>query len=143
MNPHKKLLSSVSIFSHQHGLPRLQERWLELGRWMGLFQASGWMWKCYKLRFKRAHRPHGDVCYACARYQSTCRTANSRLCHTSCCNHCLKTERGRAQSEEDVHEAWLYNRDRSMDNLPSLLSHATCNLAAFEEGERLCQPFMA
>ncbi|CAO3679218.1 unnamed protein product [Umbelopsis vinacea] len=63
--------------------------------------------------FQRAHRPHGD------------------------------TERGRAQSEEDVHEAWLYNRDRSMDNLPSLLSHATCNLAAFEEGERLCQPFMA
>jgi hypothetical protein len=93
--------------------------------------------------FQRAHRPHGDVCYACARYQSTCRTANSRLCHTTCCNHCLKTDRGRAQNEEDVHEAWLYNRGRSMDDLPSLLSHASCNLAALEEGERLCQPFMA
>jgi hypothetical protein len=87
--------------------------------------------------FNKSHQWHGDVCYVCTRYQA----AHHRTCQSQ---HCLKMDRGRAQSEEDVHEAWWFNRHSSTDDLPSLLtqSRGPCNFTALDDGERLCHAFM-
>jgi hypothetical protein len=90
--------------------------------------------------FKKSHQWQGDICYICERYQSISRDSH-HICHSQ---HCLKMDCGRAQSEEDVHEAWWFNRHNSMDELPSFLAVArgTCNFTALEDGDRLCQAFI-
>ncbi|KAG2175801.1 hypothetical protein INT44_000279 [Umbelopsis vinacea] len=86
-----------------------------------------------QVAFKKSHQWHGDVCSVCTRY-------HHRTCQSQ---HCLKMDRGRAQSEEDVHEAWWFNRHTSTDDLPSLLipSRGPCNFTA--HGERLRHAFIA
>lgn len=88
--------------------------------------------------FQSVHQWHQDVCYACVRYQCTM----TSVCHGTCCNYCLKTDRGRAQSEEDVHDAWLFSRDLSTQDLPSMLP-TVCHLAVLEDGDWLRQSSMA
>lgn len=61
-----------------------------------------------QVTFQKAHHWQDDVCYVCARYNGLCRaTTTTQKYFSNCCNYCLKTDQGRARSEEDVHEAWL------------------------------------